>query len=337
MELDGAIRADLTTVSDADWYAHIDVIGEEAGYFEPLGAKHSVFFADEGPVLLVTFETRSAIRARLGDQLPMGHTIAKANLWSNLTIIADEESWYRDPAIYAYFDRLVDDAFFEDFDRVVFYGAGPGGYAAAAFSAVAPGATVISLQPQATLDPRVSGWDTRYDKMRRTSFTDRYGFAPDMLEGAGKGFVLYDPNEILDAMHAALFARDYVTRLPCPNIGGNIEAILAEMNILEPMLVLACEGRFTAPAFWQLYRARRDTRHYLRNVLARLESKNHTLLGAIMCRNVVRRLNAPRWVARLNRLEAELVSKGIEMAPERLAPNPAMQAPARDHTGLTKP
>ncbi|WP_415183948.1 phosphoadenosine phosphosulfate reductase [Phaeovulum sp.] len=333
MELDGAIRVDLTTVSNAEWYAHIGVIGEEAGYFEPLGPKHSVFFAEEGPVLLVTFETRTAIRARPGDQLPLGHAIAKGNLWSNLTIIADEESWYRDPAIYAYFDRLVDDAFFEDFDRVVFYGAGPGGYAAAAFSAVAPGATVISLQPQATLDPRVSGWDTRYEKMRRTSFTDRYGFAPDMLEGAGEGFVIYDPNEMLDAMHAALFTRDYVTRLPCPNIGGTIEAILAEMNILEPMLVLACEGRFTASAFWQLYRARRDVRHYLRNVLARLESKNRTVLGAILCRNVVRRLNAPRWVVRLNRLEAELMAKGITLPPERPAPIPDVAALDKDTTG----
>jgi hypothetical protein len=49
--------------------------------------------------------------------------------------------------------------FFDDFDQVVFYGAGQCGYAAAAFSVATPGATVVAIQPQATLDPRVTEWD----------------------------------------------------------------------------------------------------------------------------------------------------------------------------------
>ena len=34
--------------------------------------------------------------------------------------------------------------------------------------------------------------------------TSRYGYAPDMLDAAHRGWVLYDPRERLDAMHSAL-------------------------------------------------------------------------------------------------------------------------------------
>ena len=108
-------------------------------------------------------------------------------------MVAEGQSWFRDPAVFAYFDRLVDDGFFDEFERVIFYGAGPCGYAAAAYSVAAPGATVVAVQPQATLDPRMTEWDDRFVEMRRTSFTDRYGYAPDMLDAADQAFVLYDP------------------------------------------------------------------------------------------------------------------------------------------------
>ena len=105
---------------------------------------------------------------------------------------------------------LVYDKFFDDFDQVVFYGAGPRGYAAAAFSVAAPGATIVALQPQATLDPRVTEWDDRHLKIRRTHFTSLYGYAPDMLDAAKQAYVIYDPYERLDAAHAAMFTRSNV-------------------------------------------------------------------------------------------------------------------------------
>jgi hypothetical protein len=308
---------DLNTLSNADWLARLDDIGEEAGYFEPLGKRHSAFFADEGPVLLVTFETMNGIRAGQEDQLPMGYAVAREKGWSHLSIIAQEDSWFRDPRVFAYFDRLVDDAFFEDFDRVVFYGAGMAAYAAAAFSVTAPGATVILVQPQATLDPRISGWDSRHTEMRRTSFTDRYGYAPDMIEGAGEVFVIYDPDQPLDAMHAALFTKPFVTKLPCPYAGSDIPDLFNSFKILRPLLELACEGGFTAAAFWQHYRARRNSGRYLRSLMGKLNEEGRTFLNALLCRNAATRLNGPRFRARLGQLEAELKAQGQVLPPIR--------------------
>ncbi|NCU19618.1 phosphoadenosine phosphosulfate reductase [Candidatus Falkowbacteria bacterium] len=292
----------------AAWPEALVSTGDDLGYFAPLGQRHGAFFADDGPVLLVSFETAAAIGANGG--LPHALAVAQPNGWSCLTLIASGATWFRDPAVFAYFDRLIEDAFFEDFDRVVFYGAGMAGYAAAAYSVAAPGAMVIAVQPQATLDPRVAGWDGRFRRMRRLSFTDRYGFAPDMIEGAGDGMVIFDPEQRLDAMHAALFRRPFVTLLPCPNLGNGIEAALRDMGVLDPMLRLALEGRLEPAAFWRLYRARRNSVPYLSGLMARLDEARRPLLNALLCRHAARRLNDRRFRYRLIQLEQELAAQG---------------------------
>ncbi|MFD2174196.1 phosphoadenosine phosphosulfate reductase [Rhodobacter lacus] len=304
-------------LDDSAWRARLEELGEMEGYHEPLGAHHAALFADRGPVLLVTFETRASIRAGSDEQLPFGFTLTEAAEHSSLTLIADDESWFRDPAVYAYFDRLVDEAFFDDFDRVVFYGVGSCGYAAAAFSVAAPGATVVMIAPQATLEARRAGWDDRFRHKRRLDFTRRYGYAPDMLDACAQGFVIYDPNQKLDAMHAALMARPQVALLPCRGLGGAVAAVLAEMDVLEPMLSQACAGALDVAEFWRLYRARRATVRYLRNLSNKLGSAGRPWLEAILCRNVVRRIGGPRFRNRLNVLEAQLDAEGLSL-PEPL-------------------
>jgi len=310
-------QSDLATLSPADWVARLDELGDEVGYCETLGARHRVFFSDQAPVLLVTFETSADIRARQADQLPMGYAIANAHGWSSLTLIADGDTWFRDPAVYGYFDRLVDDAFFEDFDRVVFFGAGMAGYAAAAFAVAAPGATVIALAPQATLDPAVAGWDARFPQMRRTRFDDRYGYAPDMLEGTGEAFIILDPLVTEDAMHATLFRAPWVRLLRCRGIGQAPGVTLAGLGLIDPMLVAACEGRFNAAMFWRLYRIRRDSTRWLRGLAARTEAAGRPFLTALLARNVARRLNAPRFRQLFQRAQTELAARQIVLPDEK--------------------
>lgn len=295
---------------DSEWFARIAELGEEAGYFQPLGPRHSALFVDRTPTLLVTFETVQSIRQTQPGQLPVGYQIAKGRDWSHLCLIANGDTWYRDKAVYAFFDRLVDDAFFEDFDQVVFYGAGMAGYAAAAFSVAAPGATVVVVQPQATLDPRVTGWDPRWPEMRRTSFTDRYGYAPEMIDGAAQVFVIFDPEQVLDAMHAALFTKPFVTPLPCRNLGRDIAVALDEMHILQSTLAAACTGAFDARMFAIFYRARRNYRPYLRGLLTHLDRDGRAYLAALLCRNVVGRMEATKMKARLEQLENDLRMMG---------------------------
>lgn len=302
-----------TTADHTEWLSKIEEVGEDAGYFQTLGKRHWAFFSDESTTLLVTFESAEAIRNGSEAQLPAGLAIAKARGWSHLCVIAEGETFYRDRAVYGYFDRLVDDAFFEDFDRVVFYGAGMGGYAACAYSVTAPGATVIAVQPMATLDPTLAEWDKRHLSRRRLNFTDRYGYAPDMIEGAGDVYVIYDPEETFDAVHAALFDHTFVRRLRCRNLGGQIEQALMQMQILPKLIEAGCEGRLRPALFHRLYRDRRDFGPYLRLLLSRLTAKKRPLLEAMLCRSVLARMSAPRFRRHLTELEPQLEALGVKL------------------------
>jgi hypothetical protein len=307
---ENAPPADVDLATDLQgWLAALDKIGDERGYFQALGDKHWALFIDESPTLIVSFERAEDIRKR-PDQLPLGHELAKAKGWSHLCLIADGETWYRDKRVYGYFDRLIDDAFFEDFDQVLFLGSGVEGYAAAAYSVAAPGAKVMAISPRATLLPEVAGWDHRSIRARRLDFTSRYGYAPDMIEGAGRVFVIHDPETREDAMHAALFRSEHVTHLHAPRLEGKVDWALAHMGLLQPLIDQAVEGTLDRISFAKLWRARRHFGPYLRLMLARTEAAGRPKLELMVCRSVNARLQAPRFRKRMaDLLAAEAVAE----------------------------
>ena len=292
--------------------------GQARGHYQPLGAQHHAIFTDKTPTLLVTFESFNDILADDDNGQPLGFDLVADNGCSHLGIISEGCTWFRDPAVYAYFDRLIDDGFFDDYERVIFMGAGMGGYGAAVFSVAAPGCTVILMNPQATLDPRVAEWDQRYLSMRRTSFTDRYGYGPEMVDGADQVFILYDPEEEMDAMHAALFTRDHVKKLRCRHLGHHILDDLINLDILQPLLETANSGGDIAAKFHQLFRARHNYLPYLRRLLMQLEDNDRTTLAGLLCRRVTSQMNAPRFSRRLTAIEQKLADAGRSLPKVKL-------------------
>ena len=294
------------TLPDRDaWEQQMERVSEDSGYFHSVGDAHWAYFADEGTTLLVTFETIDAVLARPG-QMPLADALARAHGWSVLTIIADGDTWFRDPAVYGFFDRQVDDAFFEDFDQVLFYGAGMAGYAACAFAVTAPGAQVLALNPRATLEPAQSRWDRRDLAARRLDFTSRYGYAPDMLEGAGIAVVIHDPTIAAEAMHASLFRAQYITRLSARHMGDTLEPDLIGSGILPALIDQAMAGTLSLHSFAVLWRARRHYSPYLRALLAKTENTGRTKLAIMICRSVTHRLRAPSFARRLAKLTGRM-------------------------------
>jgi hypothetical protein len=284
-----------------EWQRAMLAIAEGDGDFLPLGDKHYAFFAEERPVLLVTFEDAGAVRDR-PDNLPEHYALAKARGWSLLTILAEGETWWRDPEVFRYFDRLADDGFLEDFDRVIFYGAGSAGYAAAAYSITGPGAELVLISPRATLDPALAGWDGRHRVARRINFRSRYGYAPDMTESASRVWLIHDPLHRPDAMHAALFQRPWVTQLHARYTGEGTEDTLKEMRVLDRIIEAAMDGKFSEEFFSWLWRGRRSNGSYLRAILAAARLAGHPKREIMICRSVTSRLNAPRFARRLAEL-----------------------------------
>lgn len=305
-------------LSDAEWLGEIAEIGDDRGYFEPIGRHHAALFIDESlDVLLVSFDTVGTARSGSASGIPHGMLQAEIHGWSHLSIIAKGPTWFRDPALYAYFDRLVDEAFFEDFDRVIFYGAGMGAYGAAAYSVSAPGSTVFLAAPVASLDPEVAPWDDRFVRARSKDFRSRYGYAPDMLEAAEKAFLIYDPTVELDAMHAALFRGAQIEKIRFRNAGTRIGDMLQSMNALAPLFRAAADDRLTTSDIWKVLRRRREFGGYLRALLARTHVEDRPFLTAVMCRSVLARHESERFRAQFEAAKARLTEEGRLLPPPR--------------------
>jgi len=302
----------LAGMKKADWLAAVEALCDEDGYFETLGKRHYAAFIEKSPTLLVSFETLQGIPALSSLAQPLGWEMMLEHNWSSLCIASNGDTWFRDKTVYGYFDRLIDDGFFDEFERVIFYGAGPCGYGAAAFSVAAPDARVLAVQPQATLDPRLTEWDDRFTDMRRTDFTNRYGYAPDMLDGADAAYVVYDPREQLDAMHAALFTRPNTTKLRLRHMGNAIQTDLLEMEQLSPLLLAIAQGTLDELGFARMMRARRMHPPYLRNLLAALDGQARETLALALARNVTARMHAPRFARRLAQSEADTHTDGTD-------------------------
>ncbi|MDJ0630239.1 MAG: phosphoadenosine phosphosulfate reductase [Rhodobacter sp.] len=292
---------DIDRVTSADeLLAELRAEAGANGFQHQLDPLHSASFVARGPNLLVSFERVEDTLKLSETGLPIGLDFAEDKNWSLLHVATAGDTWFRCPELYEFLDEMVDDAFFEDFDRVTFYGTGMGSYAAGAFSVVAPGATVLAISPQATLDVELAGWDDRFPASRRLDFSDRYGYAPDMIEGADAAYILYDPHARLDAMHASLFRGPNVIHLKCRFLQNHIAWSLREMGLLHRIIEAAAGQDLRPHEFYRLLRARRDHSRYLRNVLFHMDELHDPYLTALYCSHVLSRMSAPAFRRRLN-------------------------------------
>jgi hypothetical protein len=266
---------------------------------------------DAGRTLLVTFESIASARKMNDGTAPLGWGFVQSHGWSSLTLLADSAiDWFRHPAVYGYFDRMIDDGFFDDFDQILFYGAGAAGYAAAAFSVAAPDTNVLVIQPHATLDPDRARWDRRFPESRRLDFKTRFGFAPMMVETAQDVFVVHDPSVVEDAMHASLFDGANTQHMTCPYLGPDAPRHLMAMDVLPELIEYAMDGELTPATYTQLWRARRTHLPYLRTLMHRLDvQEEHEYLLARLCRHVVRGGKRPLFSMKL----AELKDRGVDV------------------------
>lgn len=334
MPLDKTIADRAPDKATAALFERIDSIETEQRFFRALDDKHLSCFAKGDRTLVVTFEDTHQILGggSPASAMPLGHTLHDTFGWSFLTVLATERTWFRGEAVYTLFDELVDKGLFDAFDRVVFFGIGAAGYAACAYSVVAPGATVIAFRPQATLDPRFAAFDDRFREARRGDFSSRYGYAPRMVEGAGAVHLFYDPMVTADAAHAAQFHQAHVHHHPLRFFGAQCEILLRREEWAEELFGLVDRDELTDLEIAKLARARRDNRTYLFQLLD--QTSDRPYLAALVCHNVTKRMNAPRIRRRLKKLREQLASEGITLPfdePAAGAEAPA-EAPAEAET-----
>lgn len=259
------------------------------GFFTT-SAEHSFLFVPRDPgTLVVTFDNLDIALDKREDRRPWGFSFIEKQGWSMLGVMAAGWTWFRDPWVTTEFRRLAAEGFFARFGRVVFYGASMGGYGACAFSAACPGAEVVAISPQSTLDRALVPWETRYRTAWSRDFSGPYGDAAVASRTARRVTLLYDPYEPLDARHVARFDGDNVLHLRTPLLGHRLGSSLHQMGLLSQITLGALAGTLTEADFYRLLRARRSFPRYQRELFKRALDRGHPLLARRLARWVLTR------------------------------------------------
>ena len=153
-----------------------------------------------------------------------------------------------------------------------------GGFAALSFASFVPGATIVSLSPQSTLDPKLVPWEPRFAKGRKGDWTLPCSDAAKTIGKAKRAYVLFDPYVALDLKH--------VDRLPAKNLiklkafwfGHKTAVVLRRLDTIKPFMRGAIQGTLTEAEFYAMIRGRKDLLLYRRNMEAHLEAKQRDAL-----------------------------------------------------------
>lgn len=252
----------------AAWPELARVLAGDDGFYQAQG-EHSLLFIPRSDVLVVTFDNLDLALDKRQDQRPWGFDFIAKQGWSMLGVMASGWTWYRDDWLFAQFDQLAREGFFARFRRVVFYGASMGGYGACAFASAAPGADVVVISPQSSLDPRLVPWETRYRKGAARDFSGAYADGAAGIAHAGRVFVFYDPYQMADARHADRLQGAQVVKLRAPLLGHRLGSSLGQMGILSPLILAALDGRLCEADFYRALRCRHRFPRYQRELFQR--------------------------------------------------------------------
>jgi len=278
-DLDPQTPPNATSATLPEWLAEIHTSGTQQGFFARL-AHHAVLCIRRSDKhLVVTFDNLSNVNDMSVAREPWAYKFVRDNGFSHLSVMARRKDWYRDPELIAYLQQLSAAGFFRHFGKVTFTGTSMGGFAALAFSSLSPGATVLSFNPQTTLDPQLVPWERRFRLGRDRNWALPFSDCAFEIEDAAKVFVFYDPFFVPDRRHVDRLTGPNVTRLKTWCSGHFSPVFLRRANLLKPIMQHGMEGTLTPEIYYQMFRDRRTLPWYRKSLETNLTERGHTELA----------------------------------------------------------
>jgi hypothetical protein len=258
------VRMMAGQISDSDdgravprWLDALRPGGEGMGFLEKRLRHSLMFIARPSTRLLVTFDNLSNVNDADVMREPWGFRFAQDNGLSHLGVMAHVGDWYRDAGLIDRITRLRDEGFFDGYDRVVFAGVSMGAYAALVFASLVPGAHVIAINPQTTLDPDLVPWETRYATGRRQDWTLPLADAAALTQDLGRVNLFLDPYHALDQKHVDRLHGDNLRIFRCRYSSHKTAVFLRKIDALKPVMQHCVFDELTPATFYRLYRGRR--------------------------------------------------------------------------------
>lgn len=273
-------QPDLAPQARPGWAEEIGPDGRISGFYRRLEHQSLVHIHRDPDRLVVTFDNLSAVGDNAPDRVPWGYKFLREAGVAHLGVLAHRKDWYREPGLISALEALRDDGFFARYRDVIFTGTSMGGFAALAFSSLAPGARVLAFSPQTTLDEAIVPWETRFGMGRIRNWRLPFSDAAFEVEEAAEAIIISDPYFELDQRH--------VERLKTPNIrhlkawySGHFSPVfLRRAELLKPVMSRMIDGTLTEEAFYRLYRARKRLPWYKRSLQEALEARGRKALAS---------------------------------------------------------
>ena len=240
------------------------------------------FHDQQSKTLVVTFEYAGKPDYRPNmDRLGWGVDWLTRQGHSVLAVKPLRTDWYRKKDLHHFLTGLRAGGFFDRFENVVFYGASMGGYAALAFSSLAPGCTVLALSPQVTLNPEMTAWDARFREGKQEDWGGQFVSGSDCSH-AGRVFVVYDPMNKPDRIHAESVVGDNVVHLKFPAGGHLVASQLSQLRLLGAVFRSALDGSLSTLSFAKIARHRKSLISYW--VILAKHARSYKVAAACMDR-----------------------------------------------------
>src|SRR6056297_266922 len=261
------------------WFAEIHTGGDTEGFYTRLRNHAVVGILRDQARLVISFDNLSNVNDLSPEREPWAYKFVRDNGWSHMAVMARRKDWYRCPQLIAHLEKLAADGVFAGFDKVVLTGTSMGGFAALAFASLAPGATVISFNPQTTLDKSLVPWEERFLFGQNRDWSLPHSDCAYEIDEVEKAFVFYDPFFEPDRRHVERLEGDNVILLKTWFAGHFSPVFLRRANLLKPVMQHALDGTLTPAVFYTLFRERRLLPWYRKSLETNLAERGHAALA----------------------------------------------------------
>jgi len=273
------------------------------------GSENALLFEPRSKRLIVSFDNISIVREE-GQRWPWGFKVMTQDMnCSVLGVMGTQRNWFRQEFVHDAFEALRDQGFFEQFDEILFYGASMGGFAALVYSQCAPGANVLAIAPQSTLDRDILPNDNRWGWTARLDWKGRFNDAADVVSTARDVTIISDPYFAPDVDQVRRIKGDNINRLKAPFMGHQLPNAFHLMEMLKPLLYAGAGGTLTPQLYYKLFRARRDLPRYQHDILMHAEARGKLRSAIRVCEYTLKKRNAKNIARSLERLKGELADK----------------------------
>lgn len=253
------------------------------------------FIESDSKNIVITFENANEpnkLRPER-DRLPWGGDFLRAKGYNVLGIKPIEVDWYRKKSIHNFFRSEEFRNFIARFDQVIFYGSSMGGYAALTFSQSVPGSSVIAFNPQSSLDPKITPWDTRHPQGSKQDWSGDFSDARDCAKSAQKIYIAYDPFDKIDNLHVSRLHQENIVPLKFFCVGHVVAEWMRQARILEEFTTSSLNQTATSQSFFDLAKKRKTIPRYYFE-MANL--RNHSNISD-MCLKKILFLNKEEYIS----------------------------------------